>query len=136
MTAFDALGLGVDDPEVRDAVEDAEDYQRCVDALRTLRTDQRLTQQDVAHRMGARSQSVVSDIERMGSNPRIDTLQRYARAVGARLPLMPAVRKPGSCTPTSWATVHTVAVYIQSDDEDVPDEGTFMSPISTGRVAY
>jgi transcriptional regulator with XRE-family HTH domain len=41
-----------------------------------------LTQADVARAMG-RSQSVVSDIETMSSDPRLSTLRRYALAIGA-----------------------------------------------------
>ncbi|MFD8967448.1 helix-turn-helix domain-containing protein [Streptomyces sp. NPDC059568] len=66
------------------AAEDAEAYAALVESLVVLRKRRGLTQQDVAGRMET-TQSVVSDFERVGGNARYSTLQRYARAVGARL---------------------------------------------------
>lgn len=43
-----------------------------------------LTQAEVADRMGV-TQSTVSGFETEGADPRLSTLQRYARAVGARV---------------------------------------------------
>lgn len=42
------------------------------------------TQRDIAHRMHT-SQTFISDMERGKTDPRLSTLQRYARAAGARL---------------------------------------------------
>ena len=69
------------DPVVVGAKEDFGGLLAYVDTLVALREAARLTQSEVAQRMGT-TQSAVSDLERAGSNPRIDTLQRYARAVG------------------------------------------------------
>ncbi|MFG3514802.1 helix-turn-helix domain-containing protein [Streptomyces bobili] len=64
--------------------EDGEAYASLVESLVVLRKRRGLTQQDVADHMET-TQSVVSDFERVGGNARYSTLQRYARAVGARL---------------------------------------------------
>jgi transcriptional regulator with XRE-family HTH domain len=55
--------------------------------LRSLvdaRQAERLTQSTIAERMGT-TQSAVSELEGGASDPRLSTLQRYARAVGAHL---------------------------------------------------
>lgn len=53
-----------------------------IDQLVRLRKQTGMTQRQVAQAMG-RSQSVVSDIETMNSDPRLSSLRRYALAVGA-----------------------------------------------------
>ncbi|WP_106980048.1 helix-turn-helix domain-containing protein [Streptomyces griseofuscus] len=78
------LGIDPDDPRTATEIEDAEAYAALVESLVVLRKRRGLTQQDVAAYMET-SQSVVSDFERVGGNARYSTLQRYARAVGARL---------------------------------------------------
>ena len=64
-----------------------------IDQLVRLRKQTGMTQQQVAQAMG-RSQSVVSDIETMNSDPRLSSLRRYALAIGAvvkhRVMLRPA----------------------------------------------
>lgn len=55
-----------------------------VQQLVKLRKAAGLTQVDVAAAMG-RTQSVVSDIETGTNEPRLSTLVRYARAVGAEV---------------------------------------------------
>lgn len=53
-----------------------------VDQLVQLRKQLGLTQTQVAAAIG-RSQSVISDLETMSSDPRLSTLRRYALAVSA-----------------------------------------------------
>ena len=52
--------------------------------LISLRVANRLSQGDVAERMGV-SQSAVSQFERYDANPKLSTVRRYALAVGARI---------------------------------------------------
>ena len=52
-----------------------------IDQLIALRKRRGLSQAEVAARMG-RSQSEVSDIETMSTDPRLSTLRRYALAIG------------------------------------------------------
>ena len=75
------------DPAFRTAFEDAEDLHRALDSLVALRKALGLSQKAVAERMGVR-QPTVSGFETEGSDPRVSTLQRYARAVDARLRLI------------------------------------------------
>lgn len=69
-------------PEVRAAREAAEQYETVIDSLVLMRKEAELSQADISRRMGT-TQSAVSDIERLGSDLRVSTLQRYAAACGA-----------------------------------------------------
>lgn len=64
-------------------------YRERSDFLQTLvdlRKEQKLTQAEVAERMGV-TQPTVSEFERYDANPRLDTIIRYALAVEAQLDL-------------------------------------------------
>lgn len=74
----------MESPEFRDSYEDAEELDSLIDHLVELRKQKRMTQKDVAKRMGVK-QPTVSGFENQDSDPRISTLQRFARAVGARV---------------------------------------------------
>jgi transcriptional regulator with XRE-family HTH domain len=82
------------DPEFRAAYEDAQERHNLLDQLVALRRSRRLSQTAVAARMGVR-QPTVSGFETEDSDPRLSTLQRYARAVEARLRLVLTV--PAKC---------------------------------------
>ncbi len=60
--------------------------------IRRSRQKAGLTQAELATRMGT-TQSAVARLERPGSNPRLDTLQRAMLATGARLDLRAPRRK-------------------------------------------
>lgn len=77
------LGYDESDPEVKAARRDAADLANLIESLVLARKDRGLTQADVAARMET-TQSTVSSFERIGGNPTISTIQKYARAVGAR----------------------------------------------------
>jgi DNA-binding XRE family transcriptional regulator len=76
--------LGIDAADERDVL--AGELVRAdfawVDQLIARRKQLGLSQAEVARAMG-RSQSVVSDIETMSTDPRLSTLRRYALAIGA-----------------------------------------------------
>ncbi|WP_327680830.1 helix-turn-helix domain-containing protein [Kitasatospora sp. NBC_00458] len=80
----DLLGIDLDDPRTAAALDDAKAYAELVETLVVARRKCGLTQREVAELMGT-SQSTVSEFERVGGDARYSTLQRYARAVGARL---------------------------------------------------
>jgi transcriptional regulator with XRE-family HTH domain len=87
------------DPAFRAAYEDVQERHSIVDRLLALRRHHKLSQRTVAARMGVR-QPTVSGFETEDSDPRLSTLQRYARAVGARLRLVIVV--PNEC---DWISV-------------------------------
>lgn len=72
------------DPGLRLAAADAACRSELLSALIGCRHDLRLTQQQVADAMQT-TQSAVSELEAGATDPRLSTLQRYARAVEAEL---------------------------------------------------
>ena len=78
------LGLDVDDSETARLIEATAGDMDLIERLVQIRHDQGLTQNDVAARMG-RSQPNVSAFERVGGDPHLSTIRRYADAVGARV---------------------------------------------------
>lgn len=92
------------DPEFRDAYEDAEARAECIEQLVRLRRTNGLTQADVANRMGT-TQSAVSDLESNGGDVFVSTLQRYARAVDSyvrTVVVVPGAKARGATGPCSW----------------------------------
>jgi len=77
------IARSLKDPEYRAAFVDASQRHDAIDALVAHRKRQGLTQTEVARRMGV-GQPTVSEFEKEGSDPRLSTMQRYARAVNAR----------------------------------------------------
>jgi len=73
-----------DNPEYREAYEALEGEFELVNALIQARSRARLTQAEVATRMGT-TESAVSRLESGRSQPSTRTLERYARATGHRL---------------------------------------------------
>ncbi len=72
--------------EVLDSRADAleQDHWQMVDELINIRKKHKLSQAEVATRMGV-TQPTVSEFESDDSNPTLGTIRRYAMAVGARL---------------------------------------------------
>jgi predicted XRE-type DNA-binding protein len=92
------LGFDPEDPSVRAAADDAQTHARIIETLVHVRSDRTMTQADVAERMGT-TQSRVSNFERVGGDPRLSTLLRYARAVDTKLKIS------ATAAPRGWATV-------------------------------
>lgn len=59
-------------------------HEELLEKLISMRSKHRLTQADVAERMGV-SQPTVAAFERYDANPTLATIRRYALAVGARI---------------------------------------------------
>jgi DNA-binding XRE family transcriptional regulator len=72
------------DPALADAIADAQARSSLRASLVAQRKVSGLTQKDIATAMET-TQSAVSDFERGSTDPHLSTLQRYARAVGARV---------------------------------------------------
>jgi DNA-binding transcriptional regulator YiaG len=80
----DLLGIDLNDPEVQRENEAIERDMRLIESLVGIRKRLGLSQAEVAARMG-RSQPAVSDFERLGGDPHLSTIRRYALAVGAEV---------------------------------------------------
>ncbi len=78
------LDEALQEPGFRCEYEDTDGRQRLVDDLISLRKRRSLSQTEVARRMGI-GQSSLSGFEKESSDPKLSTLQRYARAIGSRL---------------------------------------------------
>lgn len=76
----DFLQRALQNPETRTHYEDAQSRSSLIDVLVKLRKTLGITQTEVARRMGVK-QPTVSGFENEGSDPRLSTVQRYARAV-------------------------------------------------------
>jgi transcriptional regulator with XRE-family HTH domain len=77
------LAESFEDDEFRRAFEDAEARVALIRKLQACRKARSLSQLDVAQAMET-SQSAVSELESGDTDPRLSTVQRYARAVGHR----------------------------------------------------
>ena len=88
-----SLGHDSNHPDAIAAGEDFDNFEDFIVLLYGKRKAAGLTQTTVAKIMETH-QSVISDFERMGGNPTIDTMQRYARAVGFRVLLELAPTTP------------------------------------------
>lgn len=80
-----------------DAIVDVESRSFLLDMLVGLRRTHGLTQTEVAERMGV-TQPTISDLETQTGDPRLSTVQRYARAVGAELILELRLCEPEQCS--------------------------------------
>lgn len=89
----DLLEEELRDPEFRGAYEDAMARSALLRALVHHRTGCRVSQAEVAARMGT-TQSAVSDLERGATDPRLSTLQRFARAVDCQLHVLLHASRP------------------------------------------
>jgi len=74
----------VKDPAYRDAYEDLEPEFQLAQALIEARSRAKLSQSEVASRMGT-TQSVIARLESGHGNPSMSTLKRFAKATGAHL---------------------------------------------------
>lgn len=104
----DLLGIDPHDPAQQAAAQDVDEFVDLIETLVRIRKQNGLTQTEVADRMGT-TQSAVSDIENIAGDPHISTIQRYARAVQARVRFT-VTRDPGHTTviatpKTAWLKI-------------------------------
>ncbi|WP_338885099.1 helix-turn-helix domain-containing protein [Xenorhabdus sp. TH1] len=71
-------------PEVKQAYDELNDEFELINTLLGMRTEAKLTQQQVADRMGTK-ESNISRLEKGKSNPTLSTLVNYAKACGFQL---------------------------------------------------
>lgn len=72
------------DPEVAAAYAEADAEFRVIEAMLRARAEAGLTQEALAERMGT-TQSAVARLEGGRVSPTVETLRKYAKAVGKRL---------------------------------------------------
>lgn len=77
----DRLGIDRRSPAAQARLAQAENAYALIAGLRRRRAELGLTQREVARRMG-RDPAVVSNLERMGADPRWSSIRRYASALG------------------------------------------------------
>jgi ribosome-binding protein aMBF1 (putative translation factor) len=77
---------GWETPEMLAVAEDTDSLIDFVMLLRSTRKSEGVTQVEIAQRLNT-TQSSISEFERIGGDPRIQSLQRYARAMGYRVRL-------------------------------------------------
>ena len=99
----DALKATNNDPGVLDGYEDAVQRERFIKTLVQMRLDAGLSQEEVARAIGV-GQSTVSQFEN-ATDPRLSTVQRYARAVEAQLHFVAASR---TLQPKAWTAPEMV----------------------------
>lgn len=101
---FEMLGRDRETAGAAAGREDAADFARLIRCLVGVRRDRRLKQKQIASLMGT-TQSTVSDFERLGGDPRFSTIQRYARAVGAKVRITVIADGDGEWTPIELTRV-------------------------------
>ncbi|WP_416777605.1 helix-turn-helix domain-containing protein [Xenorhabdus budapestensis] len=85
MSQLQALkAKALQDPEVKLAYDELNDEFELINTLLSMRTEAKLTQQQVADRMGTK-ESNISRLEKGKSNPTLSTLVNYAKACGFQL---------------------------------------------------
>ena len=80
----DLKGRLLEDPEFREEYARADDEFALIEALVRARTAAKLTQAELARRLGT-TQSAVARLEGGRVSPSLATLRRYAEATGTRL---------------------------------------------------
>lgn len=98
------LAKELEDDEFEGAYEDALNLDNLIDELIKLRHSRGLNQSQLARSMGV-GQSTVSGFENESTDPRLSTLQRYARALNARVRV--SLEVCGEAGAWSSATFHS-----------------------------
>ncbi|WP_340611639.1 helix-turn-helix domain-containing protein [Xenorhabdus bharatensis] len=85
MSQLQALkAKALQNPEVKQAYDELNDEFELINTLLSMRIEAKLTQQQVADRMGTK-ESNISRLEKGKSNPALSTLVNYAKACGFQL---------------------------------------------------
>lgn len=97
---FDAALEDIDPQIVKRAEHDADTRVALIAALREERIERGMSQTDVAEELGL-AQSAISEFENGNTDPRLSTLQRYARAVESAITVL-LDHRDVRATLTSW----------------------------------
>jgi transcriptional regulator with XRE-family HTH domain len=98
------LGLDLNDAQLSAAASDEEAVMMLIETLVRHRKTRRITQKQVAQAMET-TQSAVSDFERLGGDPRLTTIMRYARAVGMAIAVKPHVVGDAKPAADTWESL-------------------------------
>lgn len=115
---LESLGFDKDDPKVRAVREDAAVLANLIETLVRARLERKLTQEHVAAAMDT-TQSAVSNFERVGGDPKLSTILRYARAIGARVQFVTSLANGVRLVPARTASSGSPETL--SLGRDVPD---------------
>lgn len=127
---FDLVGLDADDREAQEAVADAGVASELIMALASARRSAGLSQKAVAERMGT-TQSAVSELERVATDPYLSTLQRFSRAVGGRLTWK--VVLDGGWTQLGRKQI-LADTHVEPDVDESPGVNTPWEPLAQGKT--
>lgn len=105
------LAHELENDDFRNAYEDALNLDGLIDELIELRRERGLNQSAMAQLMGV-GQSTVSGFENETTDPRLSTLQRYARALDARVKLRLEVRAARG----TWHSTSAIRSWRESAD--------------------
>lgn len=108
------LGIDENDPKVAAGRNVATQLADTVEKLARARRTRGLTQTEVAEHMET-TQSAVSNFERIGGDPKLSTILRYAHAIGARVHIGVSFNGHSSVT-----TTPSTRVTARSADAGMP----------------
>jgi transcriptional regulator with XRE-family HTH domain len=126
----DFLDEELRDPEFRGAYEDAMARSALLRTLVNRRHECQISQTEVANLMDT-TQSAVSDLERGATDPRLSTLQRFARAVGCRLHLDLHANHPYQ---RSWLVTEPTQVTWSASASSAYWDSPLTHVVTTGEV--
>lgn len=98
------LGIDMSDPATLRSAKDTEALANLIESLVRHRKACRITQKEVAQAMET-TQSAVSEFERLGGDPRLSTIMRYARAVGMEIYVAAHTERAPVHPSSDWTTV-------------------------------
>jgi transcriptional regulator with XRE-family HTH domain len=129
--AEEFLADKLEDPLYRASLEDALQRHGLIDSLISCRKSLGLSQTEVANRMGIKQPSI-SGFETEGSDPRLSTIQRYARAVDSRIRLVHVMSGSGESGLWSAPRVYTstVSAKLGSREASSAAQGPVTMPTS------
>ena len=124
-----------DDVEFRTTAADTEDRLQLLQEFANVRRKRKLSQTDIANRM-ATVQSAISEMEKGLVEPRLSTLQRYARILGYRLRLA-LIEEPVAIPYKDRAMRYTpIAVKLRRRPRTPASRSESVEVVTLGNVSY
>lgn len=135
MSGLEDLLDGFDSPETRRALELANEDQRFIVQLIQMRKDAGMSQQQVADAIGV-TQATVSAFERLGNDPHLSTVRRYAWAVGATVHHIatPARAEAASLSASVLSIASRHPLPFRPLDNQLEDRETYFRQVARGEA--